>query len=351
MMSVLALALPRAARAGTCAPAVELVGDAAVAAPIAAQLRALGDPPADGSRAPGDTCPSVRVEVEPTADGAIAITLRALSGRDETRVVSTAQIASAWIDSWARDELVAPMMMSAVAAPSGSQAPDAEAPVGAGLHASTAAARPSTGLLARTMWFGAYEHAWSSDGNGWNGATVAGCARLGRACVGARVRAAFEPELPAHMSAASRDDLSALAIGRWNLALGGLAVAPEFGVGVGRFSTSRHEICQAPPTCPEPGSPSCQPPPACDSGVYVGDALHASTITPRFEGAVGISVPVTRDLWLDGTAGVTASVGAHTDEFSTTRPPMGVQPQQVALPGEPSAAFQLAIGLRVGGSS
>jgi hypothetical protein len=168
-------------------------------------------------------------------------------------------------------------------------------------------------------------------------------------CVGGRARAAFEPDLSADVSAASRDDVSALAIARWLMHAGMIAIAPEVGVGVGRFSTSRHETCQPnPPPCNQPGG-NCPMPQPCDAThVFVGDDLTAATYTPRAEAAIGISIPLAPSVWLDGTAAVTGSLGAHTGAFNTSMPPPGTPPAQVALPGEPYGAFELGIGLRVG---
>jgi hypothetical protein len=342
LVALLALSGPRTAWSETCAPRVDLAGDAALSSRIAEQLRALGDP-TDRDPSSSPVCRDVHVDVAAAVDGAIAVTLHDPGNRVETRIVSNAMIASAWIDSWARDELVVatvPVQTADVEAPVAAREPE--------LHASVTASH-SSWAIERVVWSGAYEHAWGTDGTHWDGGTLAACVRVGAFCLGGRARAAFEPNLAAEVTSASRYDLSALAIGRWLTSVGKVAIAPEVGVGVGRFSTSRVETCVPnPPQC-NPANGNCPMPQPCDAThVFVGDQLTAATVTPRLEAAIGISIPIASAVWLDGSASVTAAPGAHTGAFNSMMPPPGTTPAQVALPGEPLAAVQLAIGLRVG---
>jgi hypothetical protein len=73
-----------------------------------------------------------------------------------------------------------------------------------------------------------------------------------------------------------------------------------------------------------------------------------ATYTPRAKAALRIAVPLFAHVWLDGLASVTASAYAHTSAFLPNLVPAQLTTQQVTIPGEPSALFELGIGLRVG---
>ncbi len=59
-------------------------------------------------------------------------------------------------------------------------------------------------------------------------------------------------------------------------------------------------------------------------------------------------MPLFAHVWLDGVASAQVEALGHDQPFPAMRSPAGVPPDQIALPGEPIATLQLAVGLRVG---
>ncbi len=340
------------AAAEPCAPRAELGGDRAAVERVAGELRELGV-----SIAPATArCPSVQAMVELDRGGGIAVAVRGASHGSEGRVMTDAALAAAWIDSWARDDLEVASWSAGVAAPA---APLVVAP-------SDVPPTPisvATPLLERLAISGSYEQSWTNDGSAWTGGSVSGCVRVGRFCLGARVRAAFEPQLTSGITAAARSDLSAFAIGSIPIDVGQMTIAPELGIGFGRFSTRRLEGCSAetPPTCAT-NEPDCVMPPAvpCDGTngtdpslgqgtIYVGDGLDESSYSPRFSVALRIAIPLFKYVWLDGLASLTMSPLHHAGSYGPiVEPVSGVSSGDVTLPGEPEDGLQLGVGLRLG---
>ena len=140
--------------------------------------------------------------------------------------------------------------------------------------------------------------------------------------------------------------------------VGTTRVSPEVGLGVGAMTTTRVDGCMPPPACDPSTGSACPPapPPGCFDAngnpatpVYVGDQLDTTTWTPRAAVAVRVAVPLAPHVFLDGLAGATAMPFGHGDDYAAGRTPPGLTPAQVALPGEPAYALQLAVGLRVEG--
>jgi hypothetical protein len=331
--------------AAPCEPRAALAGDAAAVARVTSELERLGV--TVGKPAPG--CAAIEAVVEQEGEGGIAVAIRA-AGRSEGRVVSDPATAATWIDSWVRDDLdggwLAPPSVTRRETPASVAAP---------------AARAS--FLDRFTFAGGYEQVWTDDGSSWTGATLDACARFGPWCVGARVSARFQPSYTVNMATASREDLEALATASRAWELGRMVIAPEVGVGAGRMTTSRVDGCIDPnmnsgcmdPTDPTCKMPACSPDASGNSGVYIGDNLHAATITPRFAGALRIALPLFEHVWLDGLASVTFAPFGHRDAFAAggnainltmNAPPGGPTPYD--LPGEPRLGLQLGVGLRVG---
>ena len=218
-------------------------------------------------------------------------------------------------------------------------------------------------VLDRVALAAAYETSWSDDGSSWQGLSAAGCARLGPLCAGVRVRAAWQPKILSAdgLTGASRADLSALAIATTSVEVGRMRIAPELGLGVGRFTTRRLDGCAPPPGCDpatgqgcncDPTDPNgnCPPPPTMcpadptDPMLYVGDGFHASTWTPRIAASLRVAVPLLAHVWLEGSASGQVAPGSHG--------PFARQPDAagntLTLPGEPGADLVLGVGVRVG---
>ena len=342
--------------AGPCVPRAELDGDAAAVGRVAGELRKLGVGVGPGARG----CRTVRAQVELDREGGIAVAIVDGSRRSEGRVVGDAGVAAAWIDSWLRDDVdgigAASAVGTAGAAPGLAPAPVAErapAPVHAGHPAPTP-------VLGRFALAAAYEQTWSEDGASASGLDAGACLRIGRACIGARVQYAREPDRTVNLTAMSRTDASVLATAGASFSLGRMSVAPELGLGVGRRRTRRLE-CTPPamqpgPNC-DPADPMCGgtgtvPPPCADAAgkIYIGDGLDAVTVTPRVAAALRLAVPLFEHVWLEGIASMTVAPFGHAAPFGSNTADPATMPgtADLALPGEPWTALQLGIGLRVG---
>jgi hypothetical protein len=238
-----------------------------------------------------------------------------------------------------------------------------------------ASAESTTALLDRGAIAAAYEQSWIGGGVTWSGVTGSLCIEVGRVCVGARVRIADEAQRAVNATAVKRDELAVLAIASLPLALGRMTIAPELGLGVGRFETRRIDGCKPappPPMCdpmtdptgcmmdpntpppPEPGqcevSPDGTMPGMGDTKSYVGDGFRVLTYGPRVALALRVAVPLFEHVWLDGIASLTLMPFNHADAYPplTAPQPDYVPVDQVLLPGEPGSALQLGVGLRIG---
>jgi len=322
-----------------CAPSARLDGDGDLAARVSAQLGQLG---IATTAAPG--CPSLRAAVARDASGRVTVTIRDGADRIEGRVVADAILAAVWIDSWLRDDVAAPLW-SPRTLPA-SEAPGAPAPVEA-VHDDVPRAAPS--LFDRVAIGAGYAQAWSDESGGWSGFSADACVRVGRLCVGARARMLGQDlASSAGMAAVRRGDVEALASASIAIELGRMHVAPELGVGVGRFATDRVDGCKPPPNC-APADPACKlpiPTPGCDPGTpRVGDNFSAATWTPRAAATVRVAVPLFDHVWLDGTIAGELAPGGAGPYTATSDPAVGPAP---TIPAEPGAWLAIGVGLRVG---
>ena len=341
------------ANAGTCVPRASLAGDRETIVKVSDELHRLGvatEPPPPG-------CTAIQTTVKVAVGGGIAIEIHDASQRTEDRVVGDAAVAAAWIDSWVRDDLAGVDGLAApgaVAAPPPRVAQVDEPPRDTGVPDVSSA--PS--ILDRATLRVGYAHAWTGDGSGWDGLEVAGCLHVGPTCLGARAAALSQAQLPSRRTLASRSDLFVLATASTTFTVGRMAIVPELGLGVGRLHTERVDGCRVaqPASCQDPDHPSgpmCNPRPTrcVDAGdaVYVGDGYQTATIAPRAAASIRIEIPIAQHLWLDGGASVVVAPGNHGGAFQAM--PVGAPPvaqDQLALPGEPFASYQLGIGLRIG---
>jgi hypothetical protein len=357
LVLVVLASAPRVAGAEPCAARAQLTGDRDAVERVAVELVKLGVELGAGTA----RCPAVQATVEVArGDGAIDVAVRGSGQRSEGRVVTDPSVAAAWIDAWLRDDLDvagwAPEPAVEAAAP-GSVAPRDVAPPA-----------PARSVLETLGVTALYEQAWTDDDTSWRGASVGACVRVHGVCIGGRVHGMTQPDQTSNLSSAARSDLSVLATASLPIAAGQMIVAPELGVGIGRFSTRRVDGCLSPanpgdtmmPNC-DPTDPMCatpEPAKMCEpdaSGMdpstgkfYVGDNFETATYTPRISVALRISIPLFQHLWLDGIAAYTLMPFGHSDAFEPAMAPVGLTAKDVALPGEPGAGLVLGVGLRLG---
>lgn len=334
---VLVASAAQTGEAAPCAPRAQLGGDAEAVAKVTAELQRLGVE-ASTTLASPTSCPTIVAAVELQPSGGIAVAVRDASHRSEGRVVSSAALAAAWIDSWLRDDFTAPPPAPLVAPPV--------------VAVDTAAPLVETPVLDRVAFAASFLQLWSDDRTSWSGIGVSACMRLDGVCIGVRAGYATQ-DVAADLTAAARHDLSLLATAGYSYAIGQMSVAPEVGLGVGRLATTRIDGCKMAPNC-DPNDPTCampEPVPCTDPGtVYVGDNFSAATYTPRFSAALRIAIPLFDHVWLDGFGAAIAAPFGHADAYpgysadGTTMSNGSAFP----LPGNPLLGLELGVGLRVG---
>ncbi len=169
-------------------------------------------------------CPLARVRVEQRGQQ-IRIEITDRFGRTGTREVRDVATAATVVESWTSQEIEAGSLPSLA-------------------ESST----PFTVIAAPTPWVygltAALDSSAGSDGSVWMGGTVSSCARIGRACVGALVRAARDTRAIDAGVAIDHDSvaLSALATIGLPQKIGGFLITPGVGAGYGWQRVSEHHF-------------------------------------------------------------------------------------------------------------
>jgi hypothetical protein len=335
---VLALVLAGSSmvRAAPCAPRVELLGDPAAVAQVAAELARLGV--TTGVAAPGCAAVHARVQLD---DGGVAVAISDGQRRSEGRVVSDVALAATWLESWARDQV------AWAAAPSPSK--PTPSPPAIRAPADVPATVPPTSIFRQGAIGVSYEQAFTNDAAWWSGFGGHACVVVGGWCIGARVRYATQSYASGTALPSTRHDAAALATVSTGLDLARMSLAAELGAGVGKYASDRASTCIKPdPTCDPIVSPDC--PPGCADPTAPPSAQHAERYTPRLAATLRLALPLFDHVWLDGLASLSVSPFAHADGFASDVPSNGPSKgvDVYALPGEPPAVIQLGVGLRIG---
>jgi len=351
-----------------CLPSVEVGGDAPLSRDVARALAALDVVDADYDSA----CSAVSATVIADSRGMV-VTVRSKSGRIEARVVADATTAAAWIESWVRDDAEvlwseAPVITGWPSPTLGELAPRAGtalrptptvAEVAAMEHAALAGTTPAARLDVPMAVPGA-RRAWpslavrasrdiASDRSSWDGIEVGGCTRIGRVCIGITGRYVVDAAFTntGGLTAYDRSATVIRATVAVPVALAYVVVSPEITAGVGRTRTVRNEPAE---TCLLSDGAPC-----ADTPIRIGDGFTATTWAARLGTGVGLAVPLVPWLSLDGRVGIEAAPGAHVDPHRQVATP-ATDPASVSvspgdplldLPGEPSWAWNVALGLRV----
>ena len=341
LLGLLALSGSRTVGAESCARA-QLTGDPGAVARVTDELRRLGV-----TVEPAVRCRTIDATVAIEGTG-IAVAIADHGRGSEGRVVGDARVAAVWIDSWLRDdyEAIEPAPVPPTAPP---MAPPSTIVPERGSSASTS----TSTILDRMTLAARYERDYL-DHTAWSGASLDGCAHVGSVCFGGRLRGAWQAMAPVGPDAvmATRSEVSALATASVGIALGRTILSPEIGVGLGRFATTRAPQCPTPPPVPncDPSTdPTCPaPPPSCIGPDGTAGPRGNETLTtygPRVEAALRIAIPLFAQVWLDGTAGLSAAPLHHGSTMAPNDPTIGKLPP---LPGEPLATFQVGVGIRIG---
>lgn len=181
-----------------CPPGVRLIGDEAAAKAVSALLLTAGVQTSGEQH-----CVTVIAELRREPDGRLGVRLADTQGRSTDRLVSDAETAAAVIESWARVDLVAPMLEApAQAVPEVELTAPGQAPSTAPGQAPSSASKPETHAggepadprtdFDATAWWGV---SLASDDSLWSDLSIAACLRVGAACLGAELRGSFDTEV------------------------------------------------------------------------------------------------------------------------------------------------------------
>ena len=294
--------------------------------------------------------------VEPSGEG-VAVTLRDGAGRQAAQVVTDAQVAASWIESWVHPEIGAPLL-AARGAPGATAAAEPAAEV----TMTAPPARPGRFAYRGLSLGAAAEMTSASDGSDWRALSASVCARFGFLCAGLTARGADNRgiSMDGGQTEANRYQLELLASVGASLAIGRMTLVPSAGIGLAYEETGRAggADCMSEQ---DPTGMVCEPPYAIDDG------FTAYSLGPRAELGLGGAFPIAGPLSL--TLGVAMSFAPMArsepaepdyarEYFDTTNdgtdpdvpPPDGVMDFYFAedsykLPAEPSRMTRISLGL------
>ncbi len=216
-----------------CTAVARVSGAPVLVGPVVALLRERGVPVAGAS-----TCGVISAVVA-SEDERVRITIIDSDGRVVERVVDDAEGAATAVESWARGDILDPLL-AAREAPA-RPVIDREAPRAIEIadQSRPAARRVDVAALA--------EAALSDDGALWAGARAQGCVEIGAACVGAMLRYAVDTEVEGIASDqfSHRAAIDFLLIGELPIPLdrGRFSITPGLGAGLGALRAHREEVC------------------------------------------------------------------------------------------------------------
>lgn len=282
----LSLLAPAAGRADDCPPAVELHGDADVIEDVARELVARG---IDLASAAVDCVPIV-AHVDRRDDTIIVRVGEAV------RTVREAETAATVIESFARDDVNAPLLPNTVAAP---VAPPQRLPPARTVAESV---EPPAETVRGPHAFASLESTLASDRTGWLGLHLGACTMVGPVCVAGRLRTSALASNP--------DDETRRT--SWELLLGvdvpfvvrGWLISPGFGAGPSGMTTK------------------------------IGD-MHYRTNGLRADAHATVTVPMTKRFGLDVHVAANLMQQVHLEEGE-------------GVPVEPWGFFRVGLGLRYG---
>ncbi len=263
------------------------------------------------------TCGVVRATVRRAQEG-VLVSIQDQYGRRSHRAVSSPAAAATLIESWARTDVPADVLLPHA------HAGEASLQDSAGLAAATVAASPA---LARWGAGLAAESSMAVDASTWWGARLAGCVRIGRVCLETAGRLASDAGSTGGSHAVPTDRLAVEGLlgARMPFAIGRLTVAPGLSAGVGWMRSQ--SLGGAGDHEEEEGDDNT------DAG------LVANTVGMRAEASVGLSWPVYRGFLLDLNLASTLAPMARTNGFARDGSRAAAEPQWL---------FHAALGARWG---
>ena len=183
-------AATRGAEQQNCPPGVRLLGDEVAIKIVSALLLNAGVQTSGEQH-----CVTVVAELRREPDGQLNVRLVDTQGRSTDRLVSDVETAAVVIESWARVDLVAPMLevppqaVAEVEPVAPVQAPGAVSKSAA--QADGVPVRPRTDFAAMA-WLGI---SLANDHSLWTDLSIGACLKVGAACLGAELRGSFDMEV------------------------------------------------------------------------------------------------------------------------------------------------------------
>jgi hypothetical protein len=310
-LALLAVGLAHLPPAWGAEPPGETAADTAAAALegppglVLAVARGLAQRGLSTSAGTGGADLQVTISQEPTG---IRVVLRDRDGRGTERLVATVEVAAALIESWARPDLVDPLLV-------GKKPPSPPPSPQAVPLASEPQATP--GGLPRLRL--GLESAVGSDRSLWWGASLGGCLTWGRLCLGLQGRfaandagesaARFRETTPATLD---RLALEAMIGVDSEVTVGGVRLGVGAGLGLGRIA----------------------------SDVRLDDfGRQVSALGPRAELRIGLGIEVASRVHLDLELGVALAPTARREPSTAG---------YFTVPGDPLGQLRLGLGARWG---
>lgn len=216
-----------------CTAVARVSGAPVLVGPVVALLRERGVPVSGSSEC------GVVSAVLASEDERVRITIIDGDGRVVERLVDDVEGAATAVESWARGDLLDPLL--AARQPPPRPAVDPEAPQAIEIEevSRPAARRVDVGALA--------EAALSDDGALWAGVRAQGCVQIGMLCIGALLRYAVDTENGglAEDKLSHRTAIDFMLAAELPIALdrGRFAVTPGFAAGVDALRARREEVC------------------------------------------------------------------------------------------------------------
>ncbi|MFN0250408.1 MAG: hypothetical protein ACKV2T_26245 [Kofleriaceae bacterium] len=233
----LAATASRAAADPPCKPSAQLKGEHAVVIAIEPMLRARGiDGVVAASTDPAfvaSSCRSVTAEVA-TLGARIMVWVTDADGRRAQRLTEDTEAAATIIESWARGDLVDPLL-------------DARATLEVGpFDTASSSTTTSVGTIRsrpRYLVTGGGDVGVSGDGALWAGARAQGCGMIGAFCVGGALRYAIDLERSGDTAelGTGRTALALMATGERLMRRGPFVMSLGVGVGLASVTATRDQ--------------------------------------------------------------------------------------------------------------
>jgi hypothetical protein len=217
-----------------CKPSARVTGEGVVVRAIEVVLRARGiDVAAVSTDQPafvGSPCRGVIADITIGEAGRLVVAVTDEEGRHALRTAEDTEAAATVIESWARRDVVDPLLLARR-----TFAVDSSA------RTSTRASLPASRAQPRFIVGGGGDVGVSSDGGVWAGGHVRACATLGSFCIGGALRYALDTEQTGDAATldSKRTALAVTFTGERPIRRGRFSLSPGVGIGLASVTATR----------------------------------------------------------------------------------------------------------------